>query len=65
MNPTSVLIGKKVTVYSRLGDVEKQDVGILEVVEGDWIRLKKADGETMFFTIANVRMLKPFDHIAS
>jgi len=63
MNPTSVLIGKKVTVYSRLGDTEKQDVGVLETVEGDWIRLRKAEGETMFFTIVNVRMIKPFEQL--
>jgi hypothetical protein len=61
MSLISVLIGKKVTVYSNLGDVEKQDVGILEAGESDWIRLKKADGETMFFTIYNVRMIKPFE----
>jgi len=63
MNPTSVLVGKKVTVYSRMGDTEKQDVGILELVEEGWIRLKKADGETLFFTQVNVRMLKPFEHL--
>ncbi len=63
MNPTHVMIGKKVTVYSRLGDAEKQDVGILELVEGDWIRLRKAEGETMFFTVVNVRMIKPFEQI--
>ncbi len=61
MSLVSVLIGKKVTVYSRLGDTEKQDVGMLEAVEGDWIRLRKADGETMFFTTVNVRMIKPFE----
>lgn len=61
MNPINVLIGRKVTVYSRLGETEKQDVGIVEIVEGDWIRLKKSDGDTLFFSIANVRMLKPFE----
>jgi hypothetical protein len=61
MSLISVLIGKKVTVYSNLGDAEKQDVGILEAGETDWIRLRKADGETMFFTTFNVRMIKPFE----
>jgi len=55
------LIGKKVTVYSRLGETEKQDVGVLEAASQDWIRLKKADGETMFFTKYNLRMIKPFE----
>ena len=63
MNPVSVLIGKKVTVYSRMGETEKQDVGILELVDERWLRLKKADGETMFFTVVNVRLVKPFEHI--
>ena len=63
MNPISVLIGKKVTVYSRMGETETQDVGMLEQADGGWVRLKKADGETMFFTIVNVRLIKPFEHI--
>ena len=61
MSLVSILTGKKVTVYSRLGDTEKQDVGVLEAVEQDWIRLRKADGETMFFTIYSLRMIKPFE----
>lgn len=61
MSLISVLIGKKVTVYSNLGDTEKQDVGIIEAAETDWVRLRKADGETMFFSVFNIRMLKPFE----
>lgn len=61
MSLISVLIGRKVTVYSNLGDTEKQDVGIVEAAETDWIRIRKADGETLFFTVFNVRMIKPFE----
>jgi hypothetical protein len=61
MSLINVLIGKKVTVYSRQGEVEKQDVGLLEEVDANWIRLKKADGETFFFTIYNLRTIKPFE----
>jgi hypothetical protein len=61
MNPTSVLVGKKITVYSRMGDTEKQDVGILEAMGEGWLKVKKSDGETLFFCEYNVRMLKPFD----
>ena len=63
MSLISVLTGKKVTVYSRMGDVEKQDVGVLEEADGDWIRLRKAEGETMFFHTGSVRMMKPFEPI--
>jgi hypothetical protein len=63
MSLISILTGKKVTIYSHLGDTEKQDVGVLEAVEGDWIRLRKADGETMFFAIYSVRMIKPFEQL--
>jgi len=63
MNPASILIGRKVTVYSNAGGTEKQDVGVLEAVEMGWIRLKKSDGDTLFFTETSVRMLKPFEHV--
>ena len=61
MNILSVLIGRKVTVYSRQGDTERQDVGVLEAAEDGWVRIKKSDGETLFFAPANIRILKPFD----
>ena len=63
MTSITTLVGKKVTVYSRLGETEKQDIGILEGVEDGWLVLKKADGETMFFTLYNLRMVKPFEHV--
>ena len=61
MNSINVLIGRKVTVYSRQGEIEKQDVGLLEEADSIWIRLKKADGELFFFSVANVRAIKPFE----
>ncbi len=63
MNPISAVKGKKVTVYSQMGSAEKQDVGILESIEDGWLRLRKSDGETMFFVLYNVRMVKPFEPI--
>ncbi|MDR3690748.1 MAG: hypothetical protein P4L46_15330 [Fimbriimonas sp.] len=65
MSLASVLIGVKITVYSRQGDTERQDVGLLEAVDSEWIRIKKNDGETLFFCLTNVRMLKPFEHVPS
>ncbi len=61
MNIISVLQGKKVTVHSNIGDNDKQDVGFLEAFDPQWIRIRKQDGETLFFSLANIRMVKPFD----
>ena len=54
------LIGRKVTVFSAQGDVEKQDVGLLEAAKGNWLRLKKAE-ETFFINTDRVRVVKPFE----
>ena len=61
MSSITSLTGKKVTVYSRLGDAEKQDVGVLEEADQNWLILKKADGDVWYFTLYNVRAVKPFD----
>ena len=63
MKSISTLIGKKVTVYTRMGEVEKQDVGILEGLEQDWLILHKSDGDTLFFCLYNVRLVKPFEQL--
>ena len=55
------LIGKKVTVYSVNGASEGRDIGILESIEGPWLRLRKADGEVLFFGAYQIRLVKPFD----
>ena len=55
------LIGKKVTVYSVSGAADARDIGVLEAVDGPWLRLKKADGETLFFCAYQIRLVKPFD----
>lgn len=54
------LVGKKITVYSK-GDTERQDVGVLVAFDSQFIKLKKTDSETVFFNLALVRAVKPFD----
>jgi hypothetical protein len=54
------LIGKKVTVFSAQGETERQDIGILEGAEGNFITLRKTE-EVLYFTIHRIRMIKPFD----
>lgn len=54
------MVGKKVSVYSINGEGERQDVGVLEAVDGLFLKLKKGETEAMYFAIANVRMIKNF-----
>jgi hypothetical protein len=55
------LIGRKVTVYSVNGAGEGRDIGILESVDGPWLRIRKSDGEVLFFSAYQIRLVKPFD----
>jgi hypothetical protein len=54
------LIGKKVTVFSSQGETERQDIGILQAAEGNFLVLKKTD-ELMYFSVSRIRLIKPFD----
>ena len=54
------LIGKKVTVYSK-GDSERQDVGVLEAADEQFLKVRKNDHEYHLFGITQIRMVKPFD----
>lgn len=54
------LIGKKVSVYSNQPGAERQDVGILEAVDGIWIKLKKSENETFYFSAHQIRLIKTF-----
>ena len=60
MNLILELIGKKVTVHSVLADSEKQDVGILQAGDADWLKLHKENGETLYFSTKRIRVVKPF-----
>jgi hypothetical protein len=61
MEMVAELAGKKVTVHSLIGDVERQDVGVLEAAQGHWVKLRKTTNEVIYFSIFNVRIIKPFD----
>ena len=54
------LIGKKVSVYSNQPGAERQDVGILEAVDGGWVKVRKSETETVYFNVALIRLIKPF-----
>ena len=61
MSVLQELIGRKVTVYSIANDLERQDVGVLEAVDAQFVKIRKSDTESMFFSLARVRLIKPFD----
>ena len=54
------LVGKKVTVFSATPSGERQDVGTLDAVELPFFKVTKADGDELFFTVYQVRLIKPF-----
>ncbi len=60
MNLILELIGKKVTVHSVLAETEKQDVGVLQAADSEWLKLHKESGETLYFSIHRIRQVKPF-----
>ncbi len=56
------LVGRKVTVFSlQGGGSERQDVGMLEAADSVWLRLRKGESEVMYFTVHQIRLIKPFD----
>jgi len=54
------LIGKKVSVYSNQPGAERQDVGVLEAADSQWLRIRKSDTEVLYFSVVLVRLIKPF-----
>jgi hypothetical protein len=60
MNLILELIGKKVTVHSLLADSEKQDVGMLQAADSEWLRLHKENGDILYFQTKRIRVVKPF-----
>jgi len=61
MQLLSELVGRKVTVFSKQGETERQDVGTLEAAEGHWFKLRKAESDVMYFCVYQIRLLKPFE----
>ncbi len=55
------LLGKKVVVFSDSANGERQDIGVLEAADGQWLRLRKSGSELLYFCLYSVRVVKPFD----
>ena len=52
------LLGEYIEVISRGGNTAYRDSGVLEDYDEQWIKIRK-ELETLYFPIANVRVLKP------
>ena len=55
------LVGHKIIIYSVSAGVESRDVGILEAVDGCWLKLHKEGGEILYFSSYHIRIVKAFD----
>jgi hypothetical protein len=55
------LIGKKVIVYSDSGQAERQDIGVLESVDSNWVCIKKGESDYLYFSAYKIRLVKAFD----
>ncbi len=54
------LIGKKVTLLTEMGDVERQEIGVLEDAKGHWVRVAKDNGEHVYYSVYLIRSIRQF-----
>ena len=55
------LIGHKAVIMSRGGAADFQDMGTIEALDEDVIKLRK-ESDVVYITMDSVRMIKPFEH---
>ena len=53
------LIGQRVKVWTEFAKAEHTDEGTLEGFDGVCLKLGKDNGETLYFSLFNVRLVKP------
>ena len=56
------LMGKKVALLTEMGDVERQEIGILTDAKGHWVKIEKDNNEIVFFSVYLIRSVKQFGH---
>lgn len=54
------LIGKKVTLLTEMGSVERQEIGILEDAKGHWVKVLKDNDEAVYYSVYLIRSIKQF-----
>ncbi len=54
------LIGKKVTLLTEMGSVERQEIGILLDAKGHWVKVGKENEEYVYYSVYLIRSIKQF-----
>lgn len=62
MELISELIGKKVTLLTEMGAVERQEIGTLEAANGHWVKVLKDNDEAVYYGVYLIRSIKQFGH---
>lgn len=55
------LLGKKAVILSRGAATDHQDMGTVEAIDDEVIKIRK-ENEVVYVLRANVRLIKPFEH---
>ncbi len=55
------LLGKKAVIMSRGAATDHQDMGTVEAIDDDAIKIRK-EHEVVYVMRANIRLIKPFEH---
>ena len=55
------LLGKKAVIMSRGAAADHQDMGLVEAIDDEVIKIRK-ESEVVYILRHNVRLIKPFDH---
>ena len=62
MEMLSEIMGKKVALLTEMGDVERQEIGVLVDAKGHWVKVEKDNGEVVFYSVYLIRSIKQFGH---
>ena len=54
------LIGKKGTLLTEMGAVERQEIGVLEDAKGHWVKVVKDNGEYVYYSVYLIRSIRQF-----
>lgn len=54
------LVGKKVTLLTEMGNVERQEIGILVEAKGHWVKVTKDNNEPVYYSVYLIRSIRQF-----
>lgn len=55
------LLGKKAVIMSRGASADHQDMGLIEAIDDEVIKIRK-ESEVVYILRHNIRLVKPFEH---